>query len=218
MKCSQARDLMTTSEALECLVDTDWEFQTHLRVCEPCRYYFSDRLLKEKLSALIIPNPGIDFADRVIGKTIETNRAERRHPFGGLALAAMLLLGIFLGLVLSDRFTEDTSLTVAHAAIALWVNQVKPVNVVIDSSDSFEDATISIVLAENIEIDGYPGTREMSWKTPLLKGKNLLTLPLILQHGTEGYMDVSYSAGDKVYKTRVPVNAGLKSAVTGPSI
>jgi hypothetical protein len=218
MNCSQARDQMTASADLGSLVNTDWEFQTHLRVCEPCGHYFSDRLLEEKLSALVIPNPGIDFVDRAIGKAIEANRVDRRRLFSGPALAAMLLLGLFLGLVLNNRFAVNTSPTVTHPPIALWLNQVKPVNVVIDSSDSVEDATISIVLAENIELEGYPGTREMSWKTPLLKGKNLLTLPLIMQNGSEGYMDVSYSAGNKVYKTRVPVNAGLEPPVTGPSI
>lgn len=218
MNCSQVRERMTASDSLKSPETIGWELQSHLRVCEPCRHYFSDRLLEEKLSALVIPNPGIDFVDRAIGKAIEANRVDRRHLVNGPALAAMLLLGVFLGLILSKNYSADTSPTVTQTPIALWVNQVKPVNVVIDSSDKIEDATISIELAENIEIDGYPGTREISWKTSLLKGKNLLTLPLIMQSGSEGFMDVSYRAGNKVYKTRVPVNAGPETPATGPSI
>lgn len=244
MRCSEARQQITALAG----ASPPASLQAHLRVCDLCRQLCEDRLLDNALNALCIPGPQKGFVERSIARAIEANRAAVREIAAGTgrgargwSLAATLVLGVFIGFWLNSHWrvpiapegvsaeqpqTNANALVAAAAAegptvgpaIALLVNQVKAVNVVIDSVADQDEATIHIALAGNIEIDGYPGSRELRWNTRLLRGKNLLTLPLILQTAADGYLDVSYSAGSDVHRLRIPVNARPQAVAPPASI
>jgi hypothetical protein len=83
--------------------------------------------------------------------------------------------------------------------------QSQTVRVLIDSADDRDSATITISLADNLELEGFPDDRVIEWETPLKRGKNLLPLPLRLMDGTESHLDVAFSHGQTRKKVRILV-------------
>ena len=58
-------------------------------------------------------------------------------------------------------------------------------NIAIDTDRALQGATISILLAGDVELDGFGTRRELTWNTDLQAGVNKLTLP-VRAVGAEG--------------------------------
>ena len=58
-----------------------------------------------------------------------------------------------------------------------------------------DGATVTIELADNLELTGFPNERRIEWQTDLSQGKNLLALPLTLTSATESHFHVALSYG-----------------------
>ena len=208
MQCSQAQDKLKSVLQSDAISSEEQELQRHLQHCELCQQYCSDQILHKKLSSLNAPEPRAGFADRSIARAIEQHISSTTPllPANIWVMAAVLVLGVMLGVFFTNNFSLD-GVSPAAQPIALMVNQVKPVNIVIDSDTYSQTSTITLLLADNIAIEGYPDTNELSWKTELHKGKNLLILPLILKNRSPGYMEISYTSGDRTHRVRVQVSA-----------
>jgi|TARA_B110000503_G_scaffold124103_1_gene190333 hypothetical protein len=208
MQCSQAQDKLKSVLQSDAISSEEQELQRHLQHCELCQQYCSDQILHKKLSSLNAPEPRAGFADRSIARAIEQHNSSTTPllPANIWVMAAVLVLGVMLGVFFTNNFSLD-GVSPAAQPIALMVNQVKPVNIVIDSDTYSQTSTITLLLADNIAIEGYPDTNELSWKTELHKGKNLLILPLILKNRSPGYMEISYTSGDRTHRVRVQVSA-----------
>jgi len=82
------------------------------------------------------------------------------------------------------------------------------VEVVIDAGAGRNEATLTIELADNLELEGFPNERVISWQTQLTEGKNLLRLPLILkdESDSEFNVDLSYGSTRKAITVMVRAN------------
>jgi len=97
--------------------------------------------------------------------------------FGAAVATALFVLAFSLGLLLPN--VGDQS------GYHLALNEVRQMDVAIETDRVLQGATITVILAGNVDLDGFPGQRELSWSETLAAGVNRLSLPLIAT-GTNG--------------------------------
>jgi hypothetical protein len=98
------------------------------------------------------------------------------------------------------------------ARITLAPQQSKTVRVLIDSIANRDHATITIALADNLELEGFPEDRVIEWETSLKEGKNLLALPLRLKDGEASHFEVAFTDGSTRKQLRIDVTVDNPSA------
>jgi predicted anti-sigma-YlaC factor YlaD len=100
MTCSEIHQLLQRRLDGEPITDRG-ELGRHLADCPACRDLFaSAQRLQECLQSLTSPVPPVDLSQRILGRWLEERRAQarwRRRLLTGVAVAAALLLAVFLG-------------------------------------------------------------------------------------------------------------------------
>ena len=66
----------------------------------------------------------------------------------------------------------------AGASVVLALNESRDVSLVIDSERALENATIRLVVTGSVSLAGYEQQQEIEWKTSLVEGPNVLSLPM----------------------------------------
>ena len=66
---------------------------------------------------------------------------------------------------------------------------------------------MTVVLPEGVEVDGFPGQREIVWMTSLKEGRNVLPLTLLATSpvGGELLATLRHENDDKTFRVRVKV-------------
>lgn len=188
--------------------------ERHVAACPLCR----TRLVREQnmrrlLRKLPAPEPSLEFFDRAIAEAVA--RGPRRHwrmSGLGLALAASVTLVFALGVLY--RPGPIPAQDIPGLAIAL--NQIQDVSLVLESDQPMENARFTIRLPEGVEVDGYPGQRELSWEGRLAQGKNLLVLPVEAHGGQGGELVavVTYTGKRKNFVLRMKVLPSRESPIS----
>lgn len=76
----------------------------------------------------------------------------------------------------------------AAQTVSLSVGKVESMRLRIDAPRDFSEVHFSVDLPENVELAGQPGIRAITWKGQLLKGENVLELPLLARAGASGVL------------------------------
>jgi hypothetical protein len=177
----------------------------HMKRCTTCRLEHGDAVLDALLRQLPAPVARDGFLDRALVTAVQRNTQARPawQRFGALAasLAAVALTVVLWGGMPATGPVE----TVHEAGFAQHEEQT--VRIVIDSVAARDSATITIELAENLELSGFPDRRVIEWQTDLLAGKNLLALPLRLKDQGESYLNVSLRHDGEQREIRVSVRS-----------
>ncbi len=126
--------------------------------------------------------------------------------------ASVALFAVVLAALVATRSNpilpgEAVPQAEAAVQVAMVPQQSKTVRVLIESADERDSATITISLAENLELEGFPNERVIEWDAPLKAGKNLLELPLRLMNGASSHLDVAFSHGQTRRNVRIAVSA-----------
>ena len=83
-------------------------------------------------------------------------------------------------LITAVPFTQTTPSSQPDSnAINIKINEQRLVQVIVRVPRDLLQADIVIELPPQVEMQGFPGRREIRWHTDLRKGKNLLNLPLV---------------------------------------
>jgi hypothetical protein len=96
------------------------------------------------------------------------------------------------------------------ARVALGEPQrVQPVRLVFRSPAALSGVTIVLALPEGVELSGFPGRRELSWRTDLQRGTNLLELPVRVS-GPGGVLTARLNLGEdsRAFSVRVQGQTG----------
>ena len=158
--------------------------------------------LGRALRQLPVPPPSAGFEGRVLGAL----RRPRFHAAllrPALAAAVTLAVGLAAGLSLP----RDSGRAAAPAAsIDLATAEVKPVRLLFRSPRALSGVTVQLRLPEGVELQGHPG-RQLSWRTDLQAGANLLELPVIVHSGEGGMLTAELSLGQDRKQFAVMVKA-----------
>jgi len=161
-------------------------FLTHAGHCTHCRGELdAAREIGHALRAIDIPPASPDFANRVLRQakhtpaSTDSKKPHRRGFAAGFssALVAGFALWAVVGLFPGLQETPLPNQPMAGVTIAL--DQTSQVNLVFQTAQALQNARIAIELPPHVALAGLPDQRRVEWHTNLVKGKNLLRLPVI---------------------------------------
>lgn len=153
--------------------------QEHLADCDRCHEIVDvERKFRRTLRQMPIPDTSPGFQDRVFENAVSE---EKSSPgwWGGFSvgggLAVALMVFVFIGLPYLGKESAIQQL----AGVTIAMDAPKTIQMVVNVAEDLEGSSITILLPEQVELDGYPGERAISWTADLQKGANLLALPLV---------------------------------------
>lgn len=182
MQCGEVRQFISAGS----LPTESVAVRDHLTNCDLCWQFFEDANLEASLAALgEAPAPDPEFVNRAVARAIQEGATASRPPIAAIsAIAASLVLAVA---VLFSVNANDPQLSQQLAQqnppmdtsyLDATFGEHKSVNVVIYSKESQDDAIVAVELLGDVELDGYPGEAKLVWNTKLVKGANLLKLPV----------------------------------------
>jgi hypothetical protein len=176
-----------------------------------------DRKFSEVLRQLptIEPRPG--FVDEAFKKA--TSQAQRPSFFAGLLIRPETWVGVAAGAVLAialafsaGRFERQRN---AHEPIHLAMNEIRHIEVLIDSERDLPDTNIRVSAVGGIALEGFENQQQIDWRAHLHRGSNLLSLPVVAHTSGDGVLlAVVEHAGKRrsvTVNVRVHGQQGLKS-------
>ena len=169
-----------------------------------------NRELADLLQAYPLPKGSADYYAEALNRAARTGVRRRRNRWMmtgfGSAIAAGLAIWIMSGLLLTAPNVPNVESGMPGVSIAL--EQPKTVNLVFASAAALDDAVVTLTLPDGIELDGFPGRRQISWETSLVAGKNRLPLRLIARSAQGGELTarLEHNDRDKEFRLRVDVS------------
>tara|TARA_R110000868_G_scaffold274639_1_gene534110 strand:+ start:4566 stop:5261 length:696 start_codon:yes stop_codon:yes gene_type:complete len=210
MNCLETRKIIPIHIASGGVSLANNELFDHIASCELCLAHYEESLLLTGLTNLDKPIMSAGFADKAIKQAIENHQQAKQEraaspPSLYRRVVALVLIVSFMGLILVNQNP------VAHNEKMAQLNTAngtasKQINVVIDSLADRENTTVTIELAENLELQGYPNRKTLSWTTNIRKGKNLLTLPVLFKDHSDSYLTLSYAYGPANKRIHIDVS------------
>ncbi len=181
--------------------------EAHLETCPACQHYMQQtQTIRDALTTLKAPAMRPAFANQAFDKARQQNVTvvkTKRFTGTGLALAASLALAGIVGV-----FMQQPDSTVSEpAAINISMQKVKDISLVFNAKENLDKVNISIELSGNLALDGYGGKRTVSWNTPLQKGENVLSLPIIATQSGNGMVIARLRLGTQHKTFLIRVNA-----------
>ena len=158
------------------------------------------------------PAPAADegFYERALVRATHEGSKRQRNRWMmtgfGAAIAATIAAWVIGGMLLNEPQLPDASSTIPGVTIALAEPQT--VNLVFASAKALDSATLTVTLPDGIELDGFPGQREITWETSLSEGKNLLPLTLVAVTPTGGELLARLEHEDRDRTFRLQVEVG----------
>lgn len=170
--------------------------QSHVENCPRCmRGYEDARALRTELRNLSAPAMRAGFAVQALAKAV----AAPAGAVPAMALAASVALGVGVAAILFAVRPEPAP------TVTLSLQQPENVHLVFNSAKALQGATLSLSLPENVQIVGYGDQRELTWRTDLREGANLLQLPLVLHTRANGdfVAVLSHGASSKTFRLKI---------------
>jgi hypothetical protein len=87
------------------------------------------------------------------------------------------------------------------------LEEAKTLNLVFSSAVALADATMTVMLPQGIEIEGFAGQQEITWMTSLKEGRNVLPLTLIAtsSQGGEILATLRHEDDDRSFRLQVTI-------------
>lgn len=195
------------------------EFIQHTDGCKECALRLQNaQSLMSGLRDLPLAGPSDGFEQRVFA-AVREHYQERQTDTGFLRFASgfatAAIAGLAIWFVVAQYPVESVSglQPVQTEMISVAMNQSHTVRLLFDAEKDFEQVQITLELPRHMDLDGYPGIKQLSWQTRLDKGGNILALPLKAVGEGQGELIAQVNYGDKhkVFKVLVktPVNGVL---------
>jgi len=181
----------------------------HIESCADCRQVLEhEQQLRDSLKDYgesKMPRPDALFFDRALAKAAQNGIRRQRNRWvmtgvGG-TIAAGLVLWMLGGTFLKTPVAPDAALP----EIAMVLEEPRELNLVFSSATALANATMTVVLPQGVEIEGFAGQREITWMTSLMEGKNVLPLTLIATspQGGDLMATLHHEGDDKTFRVRV---------------
>lgn len=178
-----------------------------------------DQEILELLKDYPMPEAQAGFFDQALVRaTHEGSRRQRNRwllaGFGS-AVAAAAAIWIVSGVFFSSPDLPAPDAAIPGVTIAL--EEPRTVNLVFASATALDSAMLTVSLPDGVELDGFPGQREITWETSLNAGKNLLPLTLVAltPAGGELLATLEHEDRDRTFRLRIAVNGNLLEESSG---
>ncbi len=176
----------------------------HRDHCPACQSAYADRQrLLRTLRSRPMPSMRSEFPAQALRAAINHHRETQRQGkrmIGGLALTASLLLGLVLGLANPFKHPIEPTLPV----VTLQQGR-DTLHLVFTADHSLSNARFTVMLPPHVQIVGYPGVHDLSWRGSLKKGRNLLDLPLVASHSGQGILRAEIRDQNQIRQIRVEI-------------
>ena len=178
-----------------------------------------DQEILELLKDYPMPEAHAGYYDQVLARaTHEGSRRQRNRwlltGFGS-AVAAAAALWIVGSMFFSSPDLPATESAIPGVTVAL--EEPRTVNLVFASASALDTATLTVSLPAGVELDGFPGQREITWETSLNEGKNLLPLTLVAltPAGGELLATLEHEDRNRTFRLQIDVNGNLLDETSG---
>ena len=157
-----------------------------------------------------MPRAEAGFYDQALARATHEGTKRQRNKWMltgfGAAIAATIAAWMIGGLLLNDPQLPDATSTIPGVTIAM--ERPRTVNLVFASATALDTATLTVTLPDGIELDGFPGQREISWETSLKAGRNVLpqTLVALAPAGGELLARLEHDDRNRTFRLRVDVS------------
>ena len=188
--------------------DLQCQITQHLEACPDCRERLAEHQeLLQALKAMPAPHMRPGFMQQALKRATEHKSHHRRGFVKGFSSA--LVAGLVLWTVTFLMLPNQEAIQGDVVQVTLSLNEERTVNLVFDTPEQLADAKVTLMLPANVEVVGFPGQREIAWRTPLNKGKNILPLPLKANGLVDDQLVASIESGSNK-KTFVIRVSGVK--------
>jgi len=178
-----------------------------------------DQEVLELLKDYPMPAAGAGFFDQALVRATHEGSRRQRNRWMltgfGTAIAATIAAWMIGGMLLTNpQLPEADS---AIPGVTMTLEAPHTVNLVFASATALEAATLTVTLPDGIELDGFPGQREITWETSLNEGKNFLPLTLVALTPTGGELlaRLEHDDRDRTFRLRVDVTKEQPERISG---
>jgi hypothetical protein len=178
-----------------------------------------DQEVLELLKDYPMPAADAGFFDRALVRATHEGSRRQRNRWMltgfGTAIAATIAVWVIGGMLLTNPQLPAADSAIPGVTMAL--EEPRTVNLVFASATPLDSATLTVTLPEGIELDGFPGQREITWETSLNEGKNLLPLTLVALTATGGELlaRLEHDDRDRTFRLRVDVTKEQPERISG---
>lgn len=198
-------------------------FEQHMMTCESC----DDSVKQGKIVqaglervATDIKLPDAKFISSAFQKVREQYPEQQkthhrftigvRTGFVSALAAGFLLWAVLTPLIFPELDSSTDPDTLAYnsksakiSTLSLKINETRVIRLVIDTPNNFDKVTLSVLLPKHVEIKGHKNTRKLNWDTRLVKGNNILKIPLIAIESGQGELIAHLMHNGKVKTFKV---------------
>jgi len=143
-----------------------------------------------------------ELTDRLLATAIARGERARLQQRTSATVLTLLLVAVTAGIGFGERGASPDA-----AVVLATVGDPHVVRLVYDSHADRNEARVSVTLPDNLEVAGFPGTRDLTWSTSLRKGKNLLELPVVLTDTSEALLKVAFASDSGLKEVRLLIRA-----------
>ncbi len=208
MNCEAASARIRALASGELAAEERAAAMVHIEHCAECRSALHGAEALNALHARGMAQPPehffntvIETVGRTVGRAPDRSRFWLGAGFGAVA-ASIFAIALFLnwGGVAPTSVTEQ---------FLVSLDEPRTMSIAFETDKKLSGATISILLAGDIEIDGYGTRRELSWSENLEAGVNRLSLPIIANGISGGQMVVrlTHPLSEQVFVVQLPVES-----------
>lgn len=177
-------------------------FEQHLSECKTCSDRVNDmRNILTGLNRMPITETTADFEDRVFREVRKQHQQQSSNLFvAGFVTATAASMALWF---LSTLFIVQQQSLPIPDTFTVAMNNTQNIRLLFDAPENINQVTLSIDIPDNFELSGHPGRSQLSWNTSLIKGQNVLTLPVMAVIQGQGELVAQLSYGDKVKTFRI---------------
>jgi hypothetical protein len=236
MKCQQAQSLI--DDYLDGLLNPNQieSLTAHCEHCSDCADSLAHtQQFRRLLQSASVPPPSAGFVDRALHQAVQqavqkdagpTHHDSHRQGFikgFGSAIAAGLALWAVVSLFPMQQDT-DTQTSVENLAqnsqnenaISISLQESTSIKLAFHAAQAVQGATITISLSDNLELVGYQNRQTLEWKTDLLAGDNVLTLPVKALNPQQGKIIAQVSHSKLMKSIELKLNVRENSDAKKP--
>lgn len=170
-----------------------------------------ERKLVRLLKDYPMPQAESGFYDQALVRAVHTGSRKQRNRWIMTGFGSAVAAGIVL-LLVSGLFFNQPHVPAPNndpiPGVRIALAEPSTVNLMFAAREPLDNAKLTVLLPDGIELAGFPGQQEVSWETSLAAGKNMLPLKLIATTSAGGEVVARLEHKDRNRTFRLRVNVG----------